>query len=143
MERDEDEKDGLGTVYYALTLLILAIVLFGPLKNYKTIWGPTIGLAGIAVMGYGDALAAIIGKSVKSPSYTILTNKKTLAGSTTMFCTTFIILSGFLAYSGIANWFFKALLIAFIDTILEAVSIKGTDNLTVPLLTVLLLILVI
>jgi phytol kinase len=143
MERDEDEKDGLGTVYYALTLLILAIVLFGPLKNYKTIWGPTIGLAGIAVMGYGDALAAIIGKSVKSPSYTILTNKKTLAGSMAMFCTTFIILSGFLVYSGVINWFFKAFIIALIDTILEAVSVKGTDNLTVPIATVCLLLFVV
>jgi phytol kinase len=143
MERDESQKDGLGTVYYALTLLILSIVLFGPLKNYKNIWGPTIGLAGIAVMGYGDALAAIIGKSVKSPSYTILTTTKTLAGSIAMFCTTFIILSGFLAYSGIINWFFKAISIAIIDTILEAISIKGTDNLTVPIATVFLLILVI
>jgi len=65
MERDEEEKDGLGTVYYALSLLILVIALFGPLVNYKEVWGPTIGLAGIAVMGYGDALAAIVGKISK------------------------------------------------------------------------------
>lgn len=143
MERDEEEKDGLGTVYYALTLLILSIVLFGPLNRYKNIWGPTIGLAGIAVMGYSDALAAIVGRSVKSPSYTISTTKKTLAGSATMFCTTFIIISGFLAYCSIENWFFKALSISVIDTILEAISIKGTDNLTVPIATVISLLLVI
>ena len=136
MEREETEKESLGTVYYALTLLILSILMFGPLVNYKGIWGPIIGLAGVAVMGYGDALAAIVGKSVKSPSYKILTTTKTLAGSAAMFATTFIIISGFLAYCGIANWFFKALLISVVDTILEAVSIKGTDNLTVPLATV-------
>jgi len=136
MEREDDEKDGLGTVYYALTLLILSILLFGPLLNYKNYWGPLIGLAGIAVMGYSDALAAIVGKAVKSPSYTISTTTKTLAGSFTMLCTTFIIVSGFLAYMHIPNWFFKAIGIAVIDTILEAFSIKGTDNLTVPLATV-------
>ena len=136
MERDESEKDGLGTVYYALTLLILSIVLFGPIKNYKNIWGPAIGLAGVAVMGYADALAAIVGKSIKSPSYKISTTQKTLAGSITMCIVTFIIISGFLAYFSVANWFFKAILIAIIDTVLEAISIKGTDNLTVPLATV-------
>ena len=136
MERDESEKDGLGTVYYALTLLILSVLLFGPLKNYKTVWGPTIGLAGVAVMGYSDALAAIVGRSVKSPSFKISTTTKTLAGSLTMCATTFIIVSGFLAYCLIPNWFFKAILIAVVDTIIEAISIKGTDNLTVPLTTV-------
>lgn len=143
MEREENERDGLGTVYYALTLLILSVLLFGPLKNYKTVWGPTIGLAGVAVMGYADALAAIIGRSIKSPSYKILTTTKTLAGSIAMGATTFIIISGFLAYSAIPDWFFKAIAISIIDTVLEAISIKGTDNLTVPLATVGMLLLVI
>ena len=143
MERDENEKDGLGTVYYALTLLILSVLLFGPLKEYKSVWGPIIGLAGVAVMGYSDALAAIIGRSVKSPSYKISTTTKTLAGSIAMGATTFIIISGFLAYLSIPNWFFKAILIAVVDTILEAISIKGTDNLTVPLATVGMLLLLI
>ena len=143
MERDENEKDGLGTVYYALTLLILSVVFFGPLKNYKTVWGPTIGLAGVAVMGYSDALAAIVGRSVKSPSYTISTTTKTLAGSITMCITTFIILSGFLTYCKIPNWFFKAAIISLVDTFLEGISIKGTDNLTVPIATVAMLLLVI
>ena len=143
MEREESERDGLGTVYYALTLLILSVLLFGPLKNYKNVWGPTIGLAGVAVMGYSDALAAIVGRSIKSPSYKISTTTKTLAGSLTMCVTTFIILSGFLVYCGIGNWFFKAILIAIVDTILEGISIKGTDNLTVPLATVGMLLLMI
>ena len=97
MEREESERDGMGTVYYALTLLILTIIFFGPLKQYKNVWGPTIGLAGVAVMGYADALAAIIGRSIKSPSYKISTTTKTLAGSVAMGATTFIIISGCLA----------------------------------------------
>ena len=35
MERDESEKDGLGTVYYALTLFILAVLTFGIFPDYK------------------------------------------------------------------------------------------------------------
>lgn len=143
MERDEEEKDGLGTVYYAITLLVLSVLFFGPMKNYKSVWGPTIGLAGVAVMGYADALAAIIGRSIKSPSYKISTTTKTLAGSIAMGATTFIIISGFLAYCSIPNWFFKAISIAIVDTVLEAISIRGTDNLTVPLATVGMLLLVI
>lgn len=143
MERDEEERDGLGTVYYAITLLVLAILCFGPLKEYKGIWGPILGLAAVAVMGYADALASIIGRSIKSPSYKISTTTKTLAGSVAMCATTFIIMSGVLAYLSIPYWFFKALSIAIIDMVLEGISIKGTDNLTVPLATFGLLLLVI
>lgn len=129
MEREDEEKDGLGTVYYALSLLILALITFGPLQN------PTIGLVGVIVMGYADGMAAIVGKSIKSPEIKLNGNKKTIAGSATMFVVTLIIVSGALVYFGVANWFLKALIMAIIATIVEAVSVKGTDNITVPLLT--------
>ena len=51
--------------------------------------------------------------------------------------------SGFLAYSNIPLWYYKALMIALVDTVFEAVSIKGTDNLTVPLATVFMILLMI
>lgn len=131
MERNEGEenKDSLGTVYYAISLFILAIITFGPLKN------PLVGLCGIAVMGYGDGLAAVIGQSIKSPEYSIGKNKKTIAGSLTMFCVTLMIMAGFLTYNGTTYIAIKSILIAVLMTIIEAVSIKGTDNLSVPLLT--------
>lgn len=94
-------------------------------------------------MGYGDGFAAIIGKSIKSPSYKIGTSTKTLAGSITMFAIMCIILSGFFVYNNIHLWYLKTLIIAAIVTVVEAVSIKGTDNLTVPLATVGLLFLMI
>ena len=143
MEREEAERDGMGTVYYAITLFIASILMFGPLEHYRDVWGPLIGLAGIAVMGYADAIASIVGRTVKSPSYTISTSTKTLAGSVAMCATTFIIISGFLAYCAIPNWFFKALSIAIVDMVLEAISIRGTDNITVPLATIGMLLFVI
>lgn len=131
MEREDgdENKESLGTVFYALSLLILSIVTFGPLKN------PLVGLCGIAVMGYGDGMAAIVGQSFKIGEYKIGNNKKTLSGSFTMLLITFIIISGFLVYTQVQDWFVKAIIISVIVALIEAISIKGTDNLTVPLIT--------
>lgn len=128
MERNRKEQDGLGTVYYAMSLLILAIMTFGVLQN------PMIGLAGILVMGYGDGFAAVIGKAVKSKEYKIGKHTtKTVVGSATMLIITFGIIGIFLR--GIPFWYIKALIASIVITIVEAVSIKGTDNLSVPLIT--------
>lgn len=134
MERDEgtENKDSLGTVYYAISLLILALITFGPLNN------PIIGLCGILVMGYGDGLAAVIGQAIKSKTFKIAGNTKSIAGCITMFAVTGIILSGFLYYYSAEYWAIKSIVVAGIMTLIEAVSIKGTDNITVPLLTSLL-----
>lgn len=136
MERDEDKKDGLGTVYYAVALTVLAYLTFGPLNN------PALGLCGIIVMGYGDGMAAIVGQSIKSKEFKIGRTTKTIAGSLTMLIITFIILSGFLVYTNVAWWFVKAIVFALVITVIEAISIKGTDNITVPLSTALLLMLI-
>ena len=134
MERDDsdDNKESLGTVYYALSLLILALITFGPLNN------PIIGLCGILVMGYGDGLAAVIGQAVKSKEFIIAGNKKSVAGSLAMFCVTLMIFVGFLVYGNSEYVAIKSILVAILMTIVEAVSIKGTDNITVPLITSLL-----
>lgn len=127
MERSN--QDGLGTVYYAGSLLFMTIYTFGIIKN------PLIGLVSILIMGYGDGLACVIGRTVKSYEYLIGKTKKTIAGSATMLVVSFIILSVFLAYLGINLWYLKALILSIIITVIEAISIKGTDNLTVPIIT--------
>ena len=133
MERDEEDKDGLGTVYYALSLFLVAIFTFGIIKR------PEIGLCSIFIMGYGDGLAAVIGKNVKSLSYKMGNSTKTLAGSLTMLFISFVICAIFLAFVNSNLWMLKAILAAISLTILEAVSIKGTDNITVPVYACLLL----
>lgn len=132
MERDNDEEKTLGTVYYAISLTIVAILSFGIFKN------PIIGLVGILVMGYGDGLAAVVGKAVKSKQFEILGSKKSIAGCTTMFIVSLIIITCALAYLKVPFWYVKSIIIAIIVTVFEAASIKGTDNLTVPILTSLL-----
>lgn len=133
MERDENEKDGLGTVYYAISLFLIAIYTFGIVKR------PEIGLCSILIMGYGDGLAAVIGKKVKSFSYKIGETTKTIAGSATMFFISFLITALFLASVCSPMWFLKSILLAISVTLMEAVSVKGTDNITVPIFACLLL----
>ena len=131
MERSQ--KDSLGTVYYAISLVLMVIYTF------EIIHKPEIGLCAMAIMCFGDGLASIIGKAVKSFEYKIGKTKKTLAGSLTMLLISFIIISIYMLYKGDALWFVKSLLLSALLTIIEAVSIKGTDNITVPVIATLLL----
>lgn len=140
MERDE--QDGLGTVYYAVTLLILAIVSFGIFKN------PILGLVPNLIMAYGDGLAAIIGKNAKSKRYKLGDSKKSFAGSLTFFVIATILIGGYLMYMKqeifwqSAHWSLVSIMSAFFITAIEAISSKGTDNITVPISSLILLILI-
>lgn len=140
MERDE--QDGFGTVYYALSLLILAIVSFGIFKN------PALGLVPTLVMAYGDGLAAIIGKNTKSKKYKLSDTKKSFAGSLTMFLISLILIGGYLLFMyndmfwSTSHWPLVTTMMAFCITAIEAVSGKGIDNISVPISTLVLLILI-
>lgn len=134
MERDK--QDGLGTVYYAIALLFMAIYTFGIIKR------PEIGLCAIFIMGYGDGLAAVIGKSVNSYKYKIGNTEKSAAGSATMFFVTFIIIAIFLCSINSNLWLVKSIILSAMLTVIEAVSIKGTDNITVPVISSVLLTLI-
>lgn len=133
MEREENKKDGLGTVYYACSLLILVIITFGVLNK------PILGLVPIFVMAFGDGLAAIFGKLIKSKKYKVYDTEKSIAGSLTMFIVSFIIISIYLVYINSPFWYLKGIIISLIITVLEAISIKGTDNITVPIATLIML----
>lgn len=126
MER-EDKKEGIGTVYYAISLTVLSLVTFYINK-------PILALPGILIMGYGDGLAAVIGQKVKSKSFNILGSTKSIAGSATMLIVSLIMSILIFSFIGIEYLILKAFLIAIIATILEAISVKGLDNITVPLI---------
>ena len=126
MER-EDKKEGIGTVYYAISLTVLSLVTFYINK-------PILALPGILIMGYGDGLAAVIGQKVKSKSFNILGSTKSIAGSATMLIVSLIISILIFSFIGIEYLILKAFLIGIIATILEAISVKGLDNITVPLI---------
>lgn len=125
MERKEG--DTLGTVYYAIVLLI--IVLWTVSKHNQI-----IGLPGVLIMGYGDGLAAVVGKKVKSKQFKIFGDTKSIAGSTTMFVVSLLISLITFNVIGMSYFVVKAIFTAAIATVLEAISAKGLDNITVPLI---------
>lgn len=133
MERKE--QDGLGTVYYAISLLILVIMSWEVLKN------PLVGLVPNLIMAYGDGLAAVLGKAIKSKKYRVKDTKKSLAGSLTMFIVSAVIITAYYIFLGKGiEYIFVALEFALIITIIESSSVKGLDNITVPLMALMLLI---
>ena len=140
MEREK--QDGLGTVYYAISLLILVIVSFGIFNK------PSLGLIPCLVMAYGDGFAAVFGKIIKSKKYQIYGSTKSIAGSLTMFIVATLLIGGYLAFThkmvfwSSGRWPLISLMMAYVITTIEAVSGKGTDNITVPLGTLGMLLLI-
>lgn len=126
MERGEGKED-LGTVYYAVSLLILSLLTFGAGKN------PLVGAAGILIMGYGDGLAAVIGKAFPWGSYRVFSSRKSLTGNLTMFVVSAAVLALLITWQGASPILPAALGLALVATLVEAVTPFGLDNLTVPL----------
>lgn len=126
MEREENKEEGLGTVYYAISLLILSIITFGIIHK------PEMGLVPVLVMAYADGFAAIFGQKIKSKKIKIGETTKSIAGCATMFIVSFIITSAFLRYSGVSMWPIFSIIMSAFATAIELISIKGLDNITVP-----------
>lgn len=137
MERKN--QDGLGTVYYAVSLFILAIVSFGIYQK------PILGLIPNVIMAYGDGFAAVVGKYIKSKTYKVGETKKSIAGSITMFIISLIFITIFLT----TRYTFElwqivliGIIMSGIVTIIEAISVKGIDNISVPVSMLVMLLMI-
>lgn len=122
----------LGTVYFPISLLILVIFTFGVVNR------PEIGAVGILVLGYGDGLAAVIGKAYGKKK---LVNNKSLEGSLTMFVASLVVVTVILLVSGVAlvTTLVAATIVSVLATVIELYTPKGLDNLTVPLFSSLII----
>ena len=118
-------------ILVALLMLVVSIIAY-------VAGDPRIGATGILIMGYGDGFAAIIGKKIKSKKYKIGKTTKSIAGSLTMFIISLFISFIVLKMIGVKYLIFDSFGIAVVATILEAISIKGFDNITVPVITTIL-----
>lgn len=128
MEGERSKKD-LGTVYFAISLLVLSVITF---RNGSH---PYIGALGVLIMGYGDGFAAVFGTKFTRYSFKIMDKTKTLSGTCAMFVFSFI--AAFIVlkiYNPISALPISAVL-AFAATAIEIISPMGFDNISVPLLT--------
>ncbi len=133
---EREDKKSLGTVYYAGSCFLLTLVSFLFLKNML------YGGIGLLTMGYGDGFAAIFGTKIKSHEYSIWNQKKTVAGSITMFLLSFIVISILTLFYDKFS-LINTVFVALFATVIEAISPRGLDNLSVPLLTTLVAYLII
>lgn len=93
----------------------------------------------ILILAVADPLAAYIGQKFQYKKFSILNNSKTLSGSFSFFIAALLIsLIGLIISkeSHSISLYFCAISIAVVTTIGEAISIKGYDNLIVPLFTI-------
>ena len=119
-----EEENSPGTVYYAVSSTILAIVTFFYPKFY-----PYFGI-GLFTMALGDGFAPIIGKSIKSKK---IYGDKTLAGTLTVIIISIIVLVVFDKIFGINYKIYEIIVISIWSGLLEVLSKKGLDNLSLPL----------
>lgn len=126
MERKGGKED-LGTVYYAISLLVIALLTFS--KTGK----PYLGAIAILTMGYGDGLAAVVGKALGWGKYKVFGANKSLAGSLTMFMASLAVAGVLMSMYAGGFDLGKAAALALIATVLEALTPMGFDNLSVPL----------
>jgi phytol kinase len=125
----------LGLFYYDLIWTILLLL-----------FPNNLGIVALAIgsMAYGDGLASVIGGMFGKHIYNITGDSKTIEGSLAMFVAIFVsslIITGFYMLVGASVPSFnliKLFIIAAIATIVESLSIKGLDNISVPLSTAIL-----
>lgn len=130
-----EEQGNVGTVLYPISYIILIAVFYGTMW-----WG--LAVLGILTMAFGDAGASVFGRAYGKTKYYVSGETRSIVGSGTMFVLTYIIaIVVFLTFPSLgipprAGALLAAgFIVAGAATAIEALSIKGTDNLTVPVLT--------
>jgi phytol kinase len=127
------EKGQLGTIYFPISFAILIPLLWSQ---------PALLVASLMPMTWGDAFAAIVGRRWGVHKFTVLNHTRSVEGSAAMFvfsfAATFLALVAFA--QPIAASLALALIVALGATIVEALSPFGIDNLTVPLVSAVVLV---
>ncbi|OGO15720.1 MAG: hypothetical protein A2Z14_13050 [Chloroflexi bacterium RBG_16_48_8] len=131
------EKGQLGTIYFPLSFSVITWLLWEQ---------PHLLVASLMPMTWGDALAAIVGQRIGRRWFSIGKSRRSLEGSLTMF------LSGWMAtliplillpssQMALLGAIGIAAMTAFVAAVVEAFSPRGMDNLTVPAISALVLVL--
>lgn len=131
------EKGQLGTIYFPLSFSVITWLLWDK---------PHLLVASLMPMTWGDALAAVIGQRFGKRLFSIVGSQRSLEGSVTMFVVGWvatIIPLVLLTPSGMSlgTAIGIAALTAFAAAIVEAISPWGIDNLTVPAISAIVLVL--
>jgi len=122
---EDIERKSFGTIAYGISITLL-LLLFWP--HYAS-----SVCIGVLSMAFGDGLAGLIGRSVKSPKWSILDQTKSIVGTLTMGSVVAITTSIISSTNNLGIQPLEILVISLIATFLEQISPFGIDNLTVPI----------
>lgn len=123
-----NRKRDNGLIYYPLSLAVMVSLMYrGFLPSYAVI-APTL------MMGFGDGFAALIGTYWGKHKYVSFGGKKSFEGSIAMFAVSLVVMILFTP----CPWYW-IIIIALIATVLESFTPLGFDNITVPIITALIM----
>ena len=129
---EDGDRENPGTLFFPISFAALVYYFWGQ---------PTMMVAAMMPLTWGDAMSAILGKRYGHNRYTIWGNTRTLEGSLAMlfwsWIATFLalLLMPYLAGTAPLNWLLALLYsgaVALVCTIVEALSPWSIDNLTIP-----------
>ncbi len=127
------ERSSRGAEYYPLAIFLVFVLTTGR---------PWLYLAAVLVLAVGDAFAALIGSRYGRIKYEVESDRKSLEGSLVFLVISFLAIHlPVLLLSDLSRLtcVLAALLVAVLVTGFEAVSLRGADNLFVPLAVVFIL----
>lgn len=117
---------------YGEVLFGVAVIVAG-----MTADSPAIFCVAILFLGLADGLAAVTGTLWgKSNNYKVFGDTKSLVGSATFLIAALMIIVGYSLMTGQQLPAYTLIGLPLIATVLENISIRGTDNLTVPLVAI-------
>ena len=121
------QRRSLGTVAYGISITFLFI----------TLWpsNPAAVTAGVLAMAFGDGFAGLLGSKIKSPSWQILGERKSIVGTITMLIVVALTLIFISLFNGIPIQTNIIIVLTLLTVGLEQIGPWGIDNLTVPILT--------
>lgn len=118
-------RHSYGTVAYGASITLL-LLLWWPQRADAV-------CAGVLVMALADGLAGLVGARVASFSWTVLGQRRSLAGTTTMALVSLVVLAALASALGAGPPALGLLAMAAGAALLEQIGWYGIDNLTVPL----------
>ncbi len=127
------EKNQFGTVYFPISFSVLIALLWSQ---------PALLVAAVMPMTWGDAFAAILGRRWGAHPFTLFGQTRSLEGSLVMFAFSFVAtLAALLIFAQpFSASLVLALFTALAAALVEGISPLGIDNLTVPLVSALVLV---
>ncbi len=122
---EDIERKSFGTVAYGISITLLLLIFWPHYASCIAI--------GVLSMAFGDGLAGLIGKSINSPKWSVLGQKKSIAGTLTMLTVVGITTGIISSINHLNIQPLEIILISLIATFLEQISPWGIDNITVPI----------